>query len=189
MSLHLSRRGALALLASLGSTPALAACAPADGGGGRTPPFRDTSLGCDLGEPEPVALAHATRFSMDRFPAGEVLLCLANGERHLVLPEGAEPPRGLAGDVSALRRPLSDVYLVSTAMICVLDAIGALDAVGLAPVTAEDCPVEALAARIEEGAVAYGGRYDAPDYELVAGRACPLALETNKVNNVPVVRR
>lgn len=191
----LSRRALLsaaAALAASGAAGCLAGCVGGEGGAAApapSPTFRDTDLGCDLGTPRPRALAHATRLTIDDLDGGLVLLCLANGERLLVVPEGVEAPGGLADGVAVVRQPLEGVYLVSTAMACVLEELGALGAVGFSSMTAESCPSEGLAALIEGGEVAFGGRYSAPDYERLVAAGCPLALENNKVGRVPEVAR
>ena len=73
-------------------------------------------------------------------------------------------------------------------MICLVDAIGALDAVGVSSVRAEDSPVKGFAERLESGEIAYGGIYRAPDYELIASAGCPLAIENTNIDHVPEVR-
>ena len=73
-------------------------------------------------------------------------------------------------------------------MICLVDAIGALDAVSISSVTAEDSPVPAFTERLEEGAITYGGIYRAPDYELISAAGCPLAIENTYIDHVPEAR-
>lgn len=141
-----------------------------------------------LGAPTPVPLEHATQFTLDAYDGGHRLATLANGDRLLVVPEGADAPDGLPADVGVIRRPLENVYLVSTGMICLVDAIGALDAVSVSSVTAEDSPVDAFAERLEDGSISYGGIYRAPDYELISARGCPLAIENTNIDHVPEVR-
>ena len=183
MSPLISRRslmtGALLALSSL------AGCA----GGGGASAQKDTPQGLDaLGEATIVPLAHATQFTLDSYDGGFQLATLANGDRLLIVPEGAEPPAGLPDGVSVVRQPLSNVYLVSTGMICLVDAIGALDAVGVSSVKAADSPVDAFTERLEDGSIAYGGLYRAPDYELISARGCPLAIENTNIDHVPEVR-
>ena len=141
-----------------------------------------------LGAPTPVPLSHATQFSLDAYDGGYRLATLASGDRLLIVPEGADAPAGLPSDVAAIRRPLANVYLVSTGMICLVDAIGALDAVSVSSVRAEDSPVPAFTARLEGGEITYGGLYREPDYELIAARSCPLAIENTNIDHVPEVR-
>lgn len=178
----ISRRGAvgLALLASASLT--LPGCSPTgekDDG--------DRGLAA-LGEPTPVALSHATQFSLDAYESGYRLATLASGERLLIVPEGATVPERLPEDIAVIRRPLENVYLASTGMICLVDAIGALDAIGVSSVRAEDSPVDAFTERLEDGTIAYGGLYREPDYELITATGCPLAIENTNIDHVPEVR-
>ncbi|WP_455137921.1 ABC transporter substrate-binding protein [Thermophilibacter sp.] len=189
----ITRRGLLA--AALLSLPALAACdAPGETGDAAQPAadadatFRDTDLGCGLEPTGSLALAHATQFTVDTYDGGLALACLASGDRLLVVPEGADAPDGLADDVAVIRQPLANVYLVSTGMICLVDAIGALDAIGVSSVRAEDSPADDFSARLEDGRIAYGGLYRAPDYELITSAGCPLAIENTNIDHVPEVR-
>ena len=187
MSLLLSRRDALGLAGMLLAPMALAGCSHAaeDAAGQKD---GDAAGLNGLGEPEPVALSHATQFSLDAYEGGYRLASLASGERLLIVPEGAAAPEGLPGDVAVVRHPLENVYLVSTGMICLVDAIGALDAIGVSSVRAEDSPVQAFTERLESGKVAYGGIYRAPDYELISATGCPLAIENTNIDHVPEVR-
>ena len=141
-----------------------------------------------LGTPSPVPLSHATQFSLDAYDGGCRLATLASGDRLLIVPEGTDVPAELPAGVAVIQQPLANVYLVSTGMICLVDAIGALDAVSVSSVRAEDSPVEAFAERLEDGTVAYGGLYREPDYELIAARGCPLAIENTNIDHVPEVR-
>ena len=175
--MSLTRRSAVAL--GLLAPLALAGCSADEGdGAGLTA----------LGEPTPATLSHATQFTLEAYEGGYRLATLASGDRLLVVPEGTEPPAGLPDDVAVVRQPLSDVYLVSTGMICLVDAIGALGAVGVSSVRAEDSPVEAFTELLEDGTVAYGGLYREPDYELIAATGCPLAIENTNIDHVPEVR-
>ena len=150
-----------------------------------TATFRDTDLGCDLTWTGSVDLAYAKNFTIDTFDGGYQLVCTANGERFLIVPEGASAPDGLASDVAVIQQPVTSTYLVSTGMICLLDEIDALDAVTVSSVRAQDCPVEHLAQAIDAGDVAYGGKYSSPDFELIARAGCTLAIENTKINHAP----
>lgn len=179
----ISRRGAVGLALLASSSLALSGCSTAGEGDERAARSLDA-----LGEPAPVALARATQFSLDAYAGGCRLASLASGDRFLIVPEGSAAPEGLPEGVAVVRRPLANVYLASTGMICLVDAIGALDAVGVSSVRAEDSPVEAFAERLEGGEISYGGIYRAPDYELISAAGCPLAIENTNIDHVPEVR-
>lgn len=184
MSAPISRRAAVGL--GLLSAPlALAGCtaAPQDDAA------QTAATGLDaLGTATPVPLAHATQFSLDTYDGGFQLATLASGDRLLIVPENATAPAGLPDDVAVIQQPLANVYLVSTGMICLVDAIGALDAVSVSSVKAEDSPVPAFTERLEDGHIAYGGLYREPDYELITATGCPLAIENTNIDHVPEVR-
>lgn len=150
--------------------------------------FRNLDLGCDLGVAEEVGLSYATHLTMDALDDGLLLVCMASGDRLLLAPAEWEAPEGLSDDVALVRLPLDNVYLVSTGMICLVEAVGALGAVSVSSVRPADSPSPDFAERLEDGRVAYGGLYRAPDYELIAARGCPLALENTNIDHVPEVR-
>lgn len=178
----ISRRGAVGLALLASASLALPGCSPTgEGDGGE--------LGLSaLGEPTPMPLSRATQFSLDAYEGGYRLASLASGERLLIVPEGAEAPGDLPEDLAVIQRPLENVYLASTGMICLVDAIDALDAIGVSSVRPEDSPTRAFAERLESGEIAYGGIYRAPDYELISAAGCPLAIENTNIDHVPEVR-
>ncbi len=197
-SCPISRRGVV----SLGLTIPLAlltACSPTDAassqaGSGDSSPndashtFRNPDLGCGLEPISSLELAYAQSFTVDYYEGGFALICVITGERFLVIPANKDAPAELAPDIQPIQLPLQNIYLVSTSMISLVDAVGALDAVGIASVTAKTSPNEHLARLIDTGAVVFGGRYSAPDYELITARGCTFALENTKLNHVPEVR-
>ena len=181
----ISRRDAVGLALCASASLALSGCSSSD--------EKDANAGAsqtlsELGTPEPVSLTHATQFSLDAYEDGFRLASLASGERLLIVPEGATVPEGLPEDIAVSQRPLENVYLASTGMICLVDAIGALGAVGVSSVRPEDSPVPAFTELLESGEIAYGGIYRAPDYELISAAGCPLAIENTNIDHVPEVR-
>lgn len=191
---------ACALVAS--SALVLSACAPGDGSGSGSaqagsaapesaagPAFRNTDLGCGWEPVDTLALDRAKQFTVDAFEDGFQLICIASGERFLVVPDGATAPEGLASDIALIQQPVDNVYLVSTGMICILDELDRLDAVRVASVTPETSPNERLTGLIEDGSVVYGGRYRDPDFEVIADAACPLAIENTQINRYPEVKQ
>ena len=182
MSPLISRRSLVA--GALLALSSLAGCT--SGGGASDQEDRPQGLST-LGQATPVPLSHATQFTLDVYEGGFQLATLANGDRLLIVPEGATAPAGLPDDVAVIQQPLANVYLVSTGMICLVDAIGALDAVSVSSVKVEDSPVPAFTERLEDGTIAYGGLYREPDYELITATGCPLAIENTNIDHVPEV--
>ena len=76
-------------------------------------------------------LQFATQFSVDYYQDGYKLISLADESRFLVIPEGAEIPKGVSKDIVPLYQPLKNIYLAATASMCLFDALDSLDAIRL----------------------------------------------------------
>lgn len=171
---------------------------PVEAGRKATPGgFRNADLGNGWHPGSSLEVGHARNFSIDYFE-GEgganavdpyALICVGDGTRFLVVPEGRDEPDGLADDIQSIRRPPRNVYLVASNVLCLIDALGEVGSVALVGVKPENCTVASFSEAIEAGEIAYGGKYNAPDYELVADARCPLAIENTMVNHDPDVKR
>ncbi|WP_322150385.1 ABC transporter substrate-binding protein [Paratractidigestivibacter sp.] len=150
--------------------------------------FHNTDIGCGWQPTGTVELAYATHFTIDAFEGGYKLICVSNGERFLMVPEGGEVPDGLSSDISAICLPANRTYLVSSSTMCLIDAIGAIDNIKMSATKAEDCSVAGFAQALQSGAMVYGGKYSAPDYERIASEGITLAIENNMINHNPDVK-
>lgn len=148
----------------------------------------DTALGIGWTPTETVDLQYARTFALDRYEGGYTLITLANGDQYLVVPEGASVPEGLSPEVVVVQRPLTNVYLVASNALCLVDAIGAVDSVGVLGVKPEDVSVASFADALANGSMVYGGKYNAPDYELILAAGSPLAIESTMINHNPEVK-
>ena len=70
--------------------------------------FRNPDLGNGWQVTESLDLLYAKRFTVDTFEGDYRLLCLADGNRYLVVPEGAPMPQGIADDIVVLQQPIGD---------------------------------------------------------------------------------
>ncbi len=140
-------------------------------------------------EPEgKTELCYADQFSIDRYAGGYRLLTLADGSRFLVVPEGAEVPAGIDKDITVLQRPLGDVYLAATSVMCLFDALESLDAITLSGTRAQGWFIENARAAMERGDILYSGKYNEPDYELILQKGCRLAVESTMIRHSPDVQ-
>lgn len=197
---HLRTALSVALACTLALTPGCAAPAREGAAGAQTEAsaacpttsltddFRNTDLGCGWESVAQMDLSYATRFSVDYYADGSVLACLADGARYLVIPETSSVPEGLAEDVVVLRKPLQNVYLAASDSMCLFDALGALDAITVSGIERDDWSLPAARTAMDEGHIAYGGKYRAPDYELLLSQGVRLAVESTMINHVPDVR-
>ena len=135
-----------------------------------------------------VQLEYAEHFTVDEYEGGLRLICISNGERFLVVPQNAKVPDGLSSDIAVIRRHAAKVYLVSSATMCLVDALDANDNILMSGTKADDCSVGGFKSALESGAIAYGGKYSAPDYERISASGCTLAIENTMINHTPDVK-
>ena len=150
--------------------------------------FRNTDLGCGLTPTGSMELQYARCFTLDYYEGGYQLLCLADGNRYLIVPEGAQAPEGLAEDIMVLAQPVGDIYLVASDTMCLFEALDALDRISVSGIARDDWYLAAAREAMDEGRIVYGGKYRAPDYELLVSRGVRLAIESTMINHTPDVR-
>lgn len=159
-----------------------------ENGSTQTADFRDTDLGCGWEPTGSIELAHAKHFTIDKYRGDYELICIADGTRFLVVPQGKKAPSGLAADIAVIEQPADKTYLVSSAMMCLVDAIGVNERIAMSGTKAEDCSIVGFKKALESGSIAYGGKYSAPDYEAIAASGCKLAIENTMINHTPDVK-
>ena len=132
-------------------------------------------------------LSYAREFTVDECAGGYNLLTI-DGSRYLTVPAGAAVPDGLDADITVLQLPLQNIYLVSTSAMDPLIRIGGLDAVALSGTQAEGWYLPEARAAMQNGEIAYAGRYSTPDYETILSAGCDLALENTMIYHTPKVK-
>ena len=153
-------------------------------GQNRTAPANTASLVFDHSYP----LDYATQFSADCYEGGYVMIDIPDAGRFLVVPEGAAEVDDLPEDVVLLRQPLDHIYLVSTSVMDLFVHLDALDSIALSGTKAEGWYVEEARQAMQEGRIAYAGKYSAPDYERILAAGCTLAIENTMVLHDPEVK-
>lgn len=133
-------------------------------------------------------LSYAENFRVDYYDGGYKLLTLSDGNRYLTVPQGADAPKNLPDDVTVLPQPITDVYMVATAVMSQIDALDALDVITLSGTKADDWTVESARAAMEAGKMIYAGKYSEPDYELILSSGCRLAVESTMIDHSPEVK-
>lgn len=150
--------------------------------------FRNTDLGCGWKPTGSMELEYARRFTVDYYEDGYALVCVADGNRYLVVPEGGQAPDGLAKDIQIIQKPVTNVYLAASDSMCLFDALDALDSISVSGIERDDWYVEAARDAMDEGSIVYGGKYRAPDYELLVSREVRLSIQSTMINHTPTVR-
>lgn len=150
--------------------------------------IREKGLGNGWQPESSMELQYAENFSVDYYSGGYALITISDGSRYLVVPQDCEIPSGISADITVLRQPLDNIYLVATSAMCLFDALDSLDYIRLSGTKAKDWYIRNARTAIEAGDILYAGKYNAPDYELIMSNACDLAIESTMINHVPEVK-
>lgn len=162
------------------ATLALTAC-----GDTETAPANTASLVFSHSYP----LEYATQFTADCYEGGYTLLAITeSGDKFLVTPEGAAEVDDLPEGVTVLRQPMQNIYLVSTSIMDLFIALDGLDSLSLSGTKAEGWYLDEAKAAMQEGKIAYAGKYSAPDYEQILAANCGLAFENTMIYHTPEVK-
>ena len=132
-------------------------------------------------------LDYAQSFAVDFSPEGCAKIVI-DQETYLLTPEDCQIPAELPEDVTVLRQPLDNIYLQATSAMDCFRRLDAIDAVTLSGTQAEGWYIEEARQAMEDGKIAYAGKYSAPDYELIHARGCGLALTSTMIYHNPEVK-
>lgn len=140
---------------------------------------------------EPVStmeLQFAHEFSVEYYDGGYKLITLGDGSRFLVIPEDGQLPRGIARDIQPLYQPIENMYLAATSAMCLFDGLDRLDAITLSGTQAQGWHIDNARLAMEQGSIRYAGKYSEPDYELILGSNCELAIESTMIGHASEVK-
>lgn len=132
-------------------------------------------------------LRYAEEFSVEYFEEGTALVTISDGRIYLILDEGAECPEGADPEWIVLQKPLKNLDVVSSAAMEFFSKLDALDQVAFAGLTEEKWALPEVASAMAEGTIRYGGKYSAPDYEMLRASRCPLAIENMMITHSPEI--
>ncbi len=132
-------------------------------------------------------LAYADQFSVEQYGAYKLITIVDSG-RYLLVPEGASVPADVPSDIVVLQQPLTDGYLVSSAVMDLVCKTGALSNIKFTGLKEKDWYVQDAADAMKAGNLLYAGKYSAPDYELLLGQGCKFAIENSMILHNPEVK-
>ncbi len=134
-----------------------------------------------------IPLTYANQFQIEKYGEYRLLTIAETNKRFLVVPEGSEVPTELETDMVAIKQPVENVYLVSSAAMDGICALDALSSIGLSGTKQEDWYLEKPREAMEKGQLSYAGKYNAPDYERILSSGCTLAIENTMLLHNPEV--
>ena len=133
-------------------------------------------------------LEYAQCFRLYRYEGGYTLITIENGGDFLVVPEDGQVPGGLDDGITVLRQPLDRIYLAAPSAMSLFDAVDALDHIRLTGTRASGWYIDAAVEALNSGAMLFSGKYSEPDYELMIGEDCNLAIESTMIYHTPKVK-
>ncbi len=133
-------------------------------------------------------LKYAKNFNIDYYNDSYALITISDGSKYLVVPQSCDIPENIDKNITVLRQPVNNIYLVATSAMCLFDSLNSLDSISLSGTKAEGWSIENARAAMESGHIVYAGKYSAPDYELIVSSDCSLAVESTMINHTPEVK-
>lgn len=132
-------------------------------------------------------LKYAQQFAVDYYKGGYALISIKDGDRFLVIPEYKDVPENMDSDIKIIKRPLKNVYMVSTSAMDLVCAIDEEKNIRLSGTKEKDWYVDKAKEAMKSGNMLYAGKYSAPDYELILSEKCELAVENTMIYHSPEV--
>ena len=136
-------------------------------------------------------LKFAQGFDIFRYDGATIIRIYGEGD-FLLVPVGVNNPavtdeNGNEVDITIIRKPLERTYPVSTSVMDLLRELDVLKKVRFSPLEADDWSIEEVRRIIDDGRMLYAGKYRAPDYEMLVGGGCDLAIENTMIYHDPEV--
>lgn len=159
-------------------------------GGGEAPEAgeMDRDISASLTYESSMELTYAEKFFVDYYTDDYALVTIPEDGRFLVVPEGKEAPEDLDDDITVLKKPLENIYLVASAVMDMFVSLDALDSVRFSALKTDSWYIEEAKAAMEAEDILYAGQYSAPDYEKILAENCKLAIENTMIYHTPEVK-
>ncbi len=133
-------------------------------------------------------LSYAEEFSVDYYKGGYALITIADSDKFLIVPEGKEAPENREENIAVLKQPLNNIYLVATSAMDFFVSLDGLESIRLSGTNENGWYIEEAKKALKDGSILFAGKYNAPDYELILGENCSLAVESTMIYHTPEVK-
>ncbi len=140
-------------------------------------------------------LDYANNFSVDYYKSDKgdeyafITITGVSSNQYFLRPlDGADASvKGLSDNVTVLGQ-IHKTYLVSTSVMDLIVNIDGLSDIAFSGSDAKDWYIEEAVSAIDDGEILYGGKYSAPDYELLVSKGCNFAIENTMIYHNPEVK-
>ena len=135
-----------------------------------------------------MTLDYAEQFSVDYLADGSKLFTLEDGQQFYLPAIDGQVPKNLPKEITLLHRPIKNIYLAATAVMCLFDVLDELDSIRLSGTKESGWYIQGAKQAMRDGKIIYAGKYSEPDYELLLENECSLAIESQMINHTPEVK-
>lgn len=132
-------------------------------------------------------LLYAENFAIYNYEDGYSVIDIPGSGTYIVVPEEADVPAG-AEDMLVLQKPLDKIYLAASSAMSLFSEIDAVDHIRLSGLTESAWYIDDAVEAMKSGNMIYAGKYSEPDYELLIGEDCDLAIESTMIFHTPKVK-
>lgn len=126
-------------------------------------------------------------YRIHRYSDGYAVISIDDGRNYLIVPDGKEIPKSDDKNLKILQKPLDKIYLAASGAMCQFDTIGATENIALSGIERDDWYIDSAVKMMDEGKLKYGGKYSAPNYEMMVSDDIELAIESTMILHSPKV--
>lgn len=142
----------------------------------------------DLKSVKQMELKYAKQFTVDYYEEGYKLVSVKGDSSYLLIPENSNIPDELPKDIVVINLPVNDIYLVATPVMDLFRVIDGIDRIKFSGTKESGWYIPEAKEKMKQGEIIYAGKYNAPDYELLIGNNCDLAIENTMIYHNPEVK-
>lgn len=135
-----------------------------------------------------MALQYATQFTVDYLSCGGALISVGTEDRFLLLPEGVDVPQGAEEGLVILRQPLGTLYNAASSAMDFFVQLDSLSRVRFTSTSYKNWGISEVREALDAGTLVYAGKYSAPDFEMLLGEKCSLAIESTMIYHSPDIK-
>lgn len=131
-----------------------------------------------------VALEYAEEFSAQNYEGGYTLLQIGSTE-YLLCPKSESVPEGMPEDVTVIKTPIEKAYLAATSAMDFFITLDGLGSIAYSGTKADGWYLPEAKDAMEQGQIAFAGKYSAPDYEQLLQGGCDVSIESTMILHSP----
>ena len=158
-------------------------------GCGKNAEKNEDGLGNGWKAEKSMKVSYAKEFAVDYYKGGYKLIRLKDGSRYLLVPEGKKAPKDIDEKITIIQQPLDNIYLAASASMCLFDSLDSIDKIKFSGAERSQWSIPSAAAAMDQGKMKFAGKYNNPDYEMLMGGNCEIAIENTMINHNPDVKK